>query len=70
MRLIETISNSFSFPWGVPQGSLMGPFQYNILHVLGYTIKAHHIHHLMYADDTQLYVLLNSHKTSIIPKLN
>ena len=52
----------FPLRWGVPQGSAVGPLLFTL-----YTgppcdmISAHHgIQHAMYADDTQLYLVMRA----------
>eukprot|EP00057_Strongylocentrotus_purpuratus_P009159 XP_011663633.1 PREDICTED: uncharacterized protein LOC105438026 [Strongylocentrotus purpuratus] len=58
----DSISRSFPLPWGVPQGSVLGPLEF-ILYTgpLSAVISSHRdIHHVMYADDTQLYVTMTS----------
>ncbi len=57
----DAVSKSFPLSLGVPQGSVMGPLEF-ILYTgpLSDTIKSlHGIHHMIYADDIQLYVLLS-----------
>ena len=49
---------TFLLPWGVPQGSVMGPLEY-ILYTgpLCEIISAHpDIQYAVYADDTQLFL--------------
>ena len=67
----DTFSDDFSLPWGVPQGSVKG-----LLDFIMYTaplsdiINAHGVHHVIYADDTQLFVTMkSSHHSNVISKL-
>ena len=57
-----TRSRPFSLPYGVPQGSVVGPLMY-ILYTgpLGRLINSHHgMQHATYADDTQIYLIMSS----------
>ena len=53
-------SKSFPIPYGVPQGSVIGSLMF-ILYIgpLGKIINSHHgVQHIVYADDTQIYLIL------------
>ena len=65
---IVKVNSSYSAPFsvqsGVPQGSVMGPLEF-ILYTgpLAEVIKSHQgVKHVMYADDTQLYVVIQHGK--------
>ena len=56
----DTISDTFPLEWGVPQGSVKGPLDF-VLYTgpLSDIINSHPgIQHIIYADDTQLYIIL------------
>ena len=59
-----SLSKPFLLPWGVPQGSVMGPLEY-ILYTgpLCEIISTHpDIQYAVYADDTQLYITMSPNK--------
>lgn len=55
---------------GVPQGSVIGPLAFTLYtSPLEDIIASHGFGRMIYADDTQVYVILNHEDTSLIPKL-
>ncbi len=60
MKIDTSVSNSTNLDCGVPQGSVLGPILFSLYTApLSKIISAYtNIKHLLYADDTQLYISL------------
>jgi hypothetical protein len=59
-----TMGDEYPLSWGVPQGSVMGPLYFAMYTgSISNTISAHPgVNHIMYADDTQLYIVLKQNE--------
>ena len=67
----DAVSDWFPMPWGVPQGSVKGPLDF-ILYTapLSDIIDSHGIQHVIYADDTQIFLTINSsNRTNAVKSL-
>ena len=54
--ICHCFSDAFSFPYGVPQGSVLGPLYTTPLSNI---ISNFNVTHHLYADDTQIYLALD-----------
>ena len=66
-----SVSNPRELVYGVPQGSVMGAPLFTFYSApISDVIKSHNINHIMYADDTQLYLLFHpSEREAAINKI-
>ena len=60
VKLGDSFSDAFSLPYGVPQGSLLGPLPFTFYTTpLSNIISKFNVTHHLYADDTQIYLALD-----------
>ena len=61
VKLGNSFSDTFSLPYGVPQGSVLGPLLFTLYTTpLSHIISSFNVTHHLYADDTQIYLALDS----------
>ena len=61
VKLGNSFSDTFSLPYGVPQGSVLGPLLFTLyIAPLSHIISSSNVTHHLYANDTQIYLALDS----------
>ena len=67
VKLGECLSRKVDLPFGVPQGSVLGPLLFTICTTpLSQVVSQHDISHHVYANDSQLYVSFSPHNSAVL----
>ena len=70
VKLGNSFSDAFSLPYGVPQGSVLGPLLFTLYTTpLSHIISSFNVTHHLYADDTQIYFSWHLIPGTLIPVL-